>query len=454
MRWLRMRPVSLRGRILRDIGLGLLLVAACHALALTLLYRAGSEMLVHNGLVGQAEDLAESLSISPDGVPRLDLSADMAWGYDAYVRHLKYRVLDAEGRVRLSSEGDVQPLVRDAGGVVLGEDRFTAMRDGVALQAVTIPVTVDGHALWIQAARSDRFLALAEEAILPVAVDTSLLAGGFALALFGVVVWRSLHRALQPVRAASCAAAEIGPRNPSARVPCRGMPSEIRPLIDAVNGGLSRLEAAYVAQQRFLANAAHELKTPLTVLRGRLELDGDCEVRGPALEEVDRMSRIVGQLLHLAEAGDPNTYRIAPVSLSRVAMRARALLVFAAEAKDVTIKVELAGMSPPCKGDESALVTAVRNVLENAIRHSPPGSRVRIVVDGCAIRVLDEGQGVPTEALARAFDRFWRADRNGDGAGLGLAIVRDVMHAHGGKADLRNRRGRGAECSLVLPQPR
>ena len=83
MRWLRMRPFSLRGRILRDIGLGLLLVAACHALALTLLYRAGSEMLVHNGLVGQAEDLAVSLSLSPDGVPRLDLSADMAWGYDA-----------------------------------------------------------------------------------------------------------------------------------------------------------------------------------------------------------------------------------------------------------------------------------------------------------------------------------------------------------------------------------
>jgi two-component system sensor histidine kinase BaeS len=96
----------------------------------------------------------------------------------------------------------------------------------------------------------------------------------------------------------------------------------------------------------------------------------------------------------------------------------------------------------------------VRNVLENAIRHSPPGSRVRIVVEGCAIRVLDEGEGVSTEALARAFDRFWRADRNGDGAGLGLAIVRDVMHAHGGKADLRNRRGRGAACCPALPQPR
>jgi two-component system, OmpR family, sensor histidine kinase QseC len=450
MRWCLRRPDSLKGRILRDIGLGLLLAAAVQAVALTVLYRAGSEALVHNGLSGQAEDLVDHLS-APGGVPRMTLHDTMHWGYDAYFRHLKYRVLDLQGRVLLSSELDRHALARTGDHVRLAPDRFASERHGVMLQAVTLPVEVDGHRFWIQAARSDKFLQLAEEAILPVVVDTAILACATALACFALFAWHGLHRALAPVRDASGAARAIGPDNASARLASDAMPSEIRPLAEAVNAGLARLEAGYRVQQRFLANAAHELKTPLTILRGRLELEVASPARRAALSEIDGMSRIVGQLLMLAEAADPGSYRRATVSLPQVAMRACALVAFVAEVRGVRFDVVLHESQTFVDGDEGALTTAVRNLLENAIRHSPRGGVVDIAIEADVLCVRDRGPGLPQGAEDLVFERFWRADRTGDGAGLGLSIVREVMQAHGGTASACNRKeGTGAEFRLAF----
>jgi hypothetical protein len=171
MRWLRAE--SLNGRILRNIGFGVVLAAACHALAAWQLYRAGSDLLVHHGLTGQAEDLADGLRFDAGGLPRLELQTHMQWGYDAYFRHLKYRVLDARGRVLLSSDGETTALVRDGEGFVAAPDRFATLRDGEPMHVVTVPANVQGRALWIQTARSDRFLARAEEAMLPKMVEAS-----------------------------------------------------------------------------------------------------------------------------------------------------------------------------------------------------------------------------------------------------------------------------------------
>ena len=449
MRW--WRADSLHGRILRNIALGAVLAAACHALAAWQLYRAGSEALVHEGLAGQAGDLADALRFDDAGVAHLALDAHMQWGYDAFFRHLQYRVLDARGRVLLSSSADRGPLVRAGGRLVAAPDRFATTREGVAMQVVTVAANVEGRALWVQAARSDRFLALAEEALLPKMVEASVLAGALALLLFLVVVWTSLRSALRPVRFASAAASAIGPRNPSARVPGAGMPSEIAPLVEAVNAGLARLEAGYLAQQRFLANAAHELKTPLTLVRGRIELDGRPACRDAVLRELDGMARIVGQLLHLAEAADPASYRRGPVSLQALAERACRSVALLAEAKAVAIDIAFHGEAE-LVGDAEALLAAVRNLLENAVRHAPRRSRILVQIEDRELRVRDDGEGLSAEAIAHAFERFWRADRNGDGAGLGLAIVREVMDAHGGQAIARNRGdATGAEFVLAFP---
>jgi two-component system sensor histidine kinase QseC len=359
--------------------------------------------------------------------------------------------MDARGRVLISSDADTMPLVREGERFVAAPDRFATTRDGEPMHVVTVRADVQGRALWIQAARSDRFLALAEEAMLPKMVEASLVAGGFALLLFVVVVWFSLRRALRPVRIASAAATRIGPRNPSARVPVAGMPSEIAPLVDAVNAGLARLEAGYLAQQRFLANAAHELKTPLTLVRGRIELDGRPECREAVMRELDGMARIVGQLLHLAEAADPASYRRGPVSLHALAERACRSVALLADDKRIAIDIAFHG-EVALTGDAEALFAAIRNLLENAVRHSPRAGRILIGIEGRTLRVRDEGPGLSPDAIAHAFERFWRADRNDDGAGLGLAIVREVMEAHGGNVVARNRADvPGAEFVLALP---
>ena len=439
---------SLAGRLLRALALGLVLAVSAHVLATYVLYRAGSERLVANGLEGQAEDLADGLAYAPDGTLHVRLDRDMAWGYDAYFLHLRYRVLDARGRVLLSSDGDMRPLVRDGGNFRARHDRFESTREGVRMQVVTVPARVEGRALWIQAARSDRFLALAEEALLPVIVDTSLVAGGILLVLYGGIVWVGLRRALRPLRIASEAAHAIGPANPAARVACADLPSEILPLVEAVNAGLARLQDASIAQQQFLANAAHELKTPLAILRARMELEAREACRAAALSDIDGMARIVAQLLHLAEASDRGTYRLASTSWGRVAAHACDAVAPMAQARDVGIVVE-AREDADLRGDQTALAMAVRNLLENAIRHSPVGGTVALCIDGTRLCVRDQGPGLSDEALAHAFDRFWRADRNGEGAGLGLAIVREVMHAHGGEATARDLGG-GAEFTLAL----
>lgn len=132
---------------MRGLAFGLLLAIAVHAAATYGLYHAGSERLVANGLEGQAEDLAEGLVFERDGTLRVRLDPDMAWGYDAYFLHLRYRVLDANGRVLLSSDGDKRALIRDGGAFLARHERFEIARDGVTMHVVTVPAQVEGRTL-------------------------------------------------------------------------------------------------------------------------------------------------------------------------------------------------------------------------------------------------------------------------------------------------------------------
>ena len=428
MRWRLSTPLSLRGRLLRDIALATAAACACYALAVFALYRGGTEALVSNGLDGQFEDLAEGLSVQADGTLHAGLRPWMQWAYTEYAAHAKYRVGDEEGHVVLSSETSREWLTPPA------EGRFTIVRDGLALEGVQHKLRLGGRDYTVQVVRSVHFLEMAEEAILPVVADTALIAGALACGVFALVVLSSVRRALAPLNRASRAAASIGPDAPSARVPGEGIPSEIRPLVDAVNAGLARLEAAYRSQQRFIANAAHELKTPLAILRARTEApDPDqAEMR----QDIDRMARIVGQMLHLCEASDAQHYRMREADLRDIARNACEQMRFVAERRRVALALDFDDAPVPVTGDAGALAMAVRNLVDNALRHSPVGECVRVVVRDASVTVHDAGPGVPADEAPHVFERFWRADAAADGAGLGLAIVEEVMRAHGGRAEL------------------
>ncbi|MEE7546797.1 HAMP domain-containing protein, partial [Xanthomonas sp. Kuri4-1] len=195
----------------------------------------------------------------------------------------------------------------------------------IRLRVATRPVRHGGQRYTVQVARSDRMMATLGDYESRLYLRAGLATGLCALAVFCAVVFVTLQRMLRPVRRVSEAAAHIEPRNLSARLQAEGVPSELTPLIEAFNAALARLEAGYRVQQEFLAAAAHELKTPLALLRAEIELGGASQ-REALLRDTDLMARHVHQLLHLAEVSEGHNYRVAAVDPCRVAADAVAYL--------------------------------------------------------------------------------------------------------------------------------
>ena len=307
------------------------------------------------------------------------------------------------------------------------------------------------------------------------ALDWLLVFVPLAMASFALV-WLIGWWSLRPLARASRQAAAIGPANPAGRLYTDVLPREIRPLVKAVNGALERLDQAYAAQRqlverldhayaaqrRLTADAAHELRTPLAVLSLRLQRAKLDAADWPAMErDLAQMSRLVGQLLELARVEDPARLKdsagLGPVNLARLAREAAAMVLPLAEERKRALEVEAAAVvSLPGRPDE--LRDAMRNLMENALVHG--GGAVRVSVreepgDGtdrwAVVEVADQGPGIAEELRDAVFDRFRKAVPTSPGAGLGLAIVRQVVSAHGGEVHVRP--GPGCRVKISLPVP-
>jgi len=240
-----------------------------------------------------------------------------------------------------------------------------------------------------------------------------------------------LRHTFKPLRDVSNSAAEISPRSLHARLQTDAIPSEIAPLVVSFNNVLERLEHGYRVQQEFLATAAHELKTPLALIRAQIELMDDGRERKSLLNDVEHMTRQVHQLLHLAEASEIQSYRFAKVNVREVADEAVNYLQRMADMAEV--RLVISGDSDPYwLADRGALFTLLKNLLENAIQHAPRASEVQVEVGSSNLTLRDWGPGVEEEQLAHLFTRFWRgAHRRDHGAGLGLSICQEITTAHG-----------------------
>jgi heavy metal sensor kinase len=282
-------------------------------------------------------------------------------------------------------------------------------------------------------------------------------------------------RALRPVRDITRAAGQIGVRNLSERLPLRGG-DEFESLAATFNGMLARLEEAFERQRRFTADASHELRTPLTVIKTSTSLALSSD-RAPdeyrrTLAGVDRaadmMTRIVEDLLFLARAEAPTQVASerSPVLADDVLETAVGTVRAPGRA---TLLLETEDSSLSVWGDRHELVRLFLNLLNNAVRHTPPDGRVRVSAratdDGQAvlIEVADTGEGIAPEHLPRIFEPFYRADTsrtrsNGDrdrasGTGLGLAICKAIVEAHGGEISLDSAPGQGTTVRVRLPRP-
>jgi signal transduction histidine kinase len=224
------------------------------------------------------------------------------------------------------------------------------------------------------------------------------------------------------------------------------------PLVHAVNQALDRLEAGFRAQRDFTADMAHELRTPLAIVRARVDSLEAGPVRDALRADLVGMARTVNQVLDIAELEAFTVGTEAKADLHAVCVDAVTLM--APLAVETSKTIALTGDAGPVwvHGQAEALFRAVRNLIENAIRHTPPGVSIEVEVakDG-TVRVLDDGPGIPAADRDSIFRRFWRRDRTkAESRGLGLAIVARVAEAHEGSVTVANRPEGGAIFTLKL----
>lgn len=394
-----------------------------------------SRDLAQMDLAGAVEDMAEMIRFDSSGKP-VGLEPDeddLAWVFDSLRREAAYRVLDDAGNVALLSPAGEKIWPAGGGLPHLVRERFEFEHEGLILYGVTAPVKHGGRTWYLQVAASMRFVSLLHRVALPLVGMGVTVFGLVLLLAFGLCAYITLRYTLKPLRDVSESAAAISPRSMHARLNTEAVPAEIAPLVDSFNRVLERLEQGYRVQQEFLGNAAHELKTPLALIRAQIELKGDdADDEDSPLSDVEYMTRQVQQLLLLAEASEVRNYKLEIVRVQAVADEAVSYLQRMAEKAGVRLVASATVDGVEWKADRSALFTLLKNLLENAIQHAPAKSDVCVEIQSDGLTVRDLGPGVDAAQLPLLFERFWRgAHRRDHGAGLGLAICHEISAAHG-----------------------
>ncbi|MFZ0633217.1 MAG: heavy metal sensor histidine kinase [Acidobacteriaceae bacterium] len=286
--------------------------------------------------------------------------------------------------------------------------------------------------------------------------------------IFPVVGYGVARHGIRPVEEIAATARRITSNNLRERIRAEGYPSELASLAETFNAMLVRLEESFEQISRFTADIAHDLRTPINNIRGEAEValararsvEEYRDVLESSLEEAVRLSDLIGDLLFLARAESPITdLHRQPVNVGELLSTVREY--YDAIASDSGISLVAAGDAEPITAalDRPLMLRAVSNLVSNAIAHTPQGGSVTLAASAADaeiyIRVSDTGAGIPTEALPRVFDRFFRVDpsrsRVSGGTGLGLAIVQSIMALHGGTAAIASQAGSGTCVTLRMP---
>lgn len=283
--------------------------------------------------------------------------------------------------------------------------------------------------------------------------DGGWLAAPFLLLVLLVSIL-TIRSTLKPLRMLSGMAEAIGPCTTELRLPAADVPREVLPLVFAVNNALDRLEQGFRQQRDFMADAAHELRTPLAVLAAHIDTLPDRATAQELRRDLDGMTHLVEQLLRIARAEALVVRPSDHANLTDIASDVAAYLAPMAIRQDRSIEVEAPEEPVIIHGQADALFHALRNLVENALRHTPCHTTVTLTVesDPPTVLVRDHGPGIPAAQRSVIFQRFWRAERHTTGSGLGLAIVQRTMNAHGGSISVEDAEGGGAQFRMAFPR--
>jgi two-component system, OmpR family, sensor kinase len=423
---------------------------------------------VDASLKSVARSIAESTRGPSRFGPDLDETLESLLGPGLAERF--FRLLDPFGRPdpRIGQRGRVQlPLspevLRNAEN---GHETYeTLTLPGVSTSPVrllTLPVIEHGRIIHlVQVAMPLESAETARSRFLFILLGLAPVALGGA----GVGGWFLARRALAPVDAMVETARKIEAEDLSRRIETAASNDELGRLAAVLNDMLARLERSFAAVRHFSADAAHELRTPLTILKGELEValrSGLAEqeyqrVLSSCLEEVDRLSALVGDLLFLARSDSGNiNLGHTPVNLAEVF----AEVVPALRALSETAGIIFTVTTPPAvwvRGNSPMLFRLIFNLGENAITYTPPGGTVEIALSQdnsiARLAVRDTGPGIAPEEQARIFDRFYRGDpaRGRGGTGLGLALARSIVLVHNGQITVESAVGQGSCFYVTFP---
>lgn len=371
-----------------------------------------------------------------------------------YERKLRFHVWDANGRLLVSSQ---EPPVSRVAPTAAGYGTESA--DGHEWRTFSLVSGDRGPRVYV-AERDDIRGELVAEVVV-----RQMAPGLLAFPIFGLVIWIVVGRGLHPLQRV---AREVSRRNPEQLEALRvaDVPTETRPLVDALNRLFERLQTAFERERRFIADAAHELRTPIAAIKTQAQTAmaaQDARQRQHALDNivrgVDRATHLEAQLLTLARL-DPEaraSLRHRDVKLVPLARAVLAELGPSAVAKDIDLGLDAAD-AIATTGDPDLLAILLRNLVENAIRHTPEGGSVTVTLarepGTVVLGVADTGPGISDADRERVFERFYRASVGRDcGSGLGLSIVKRIADLHGASVMLQMRPEGGLLATVRLPAP-
>ena len=462
---------SLRRRFLRLLLAPLLVLfaiggGACYAFAL---YYANT---VYDGwLFDSAKSLALVVERTDQGVI-LDLPQSAVRLFVWDVADTTYYQVSGSRSGFIAGSSDFPAMPKQAGDAVdyQGAHLFNGLIDGNVVRVATLQLPADrfGEIVTVQVAETqNKRRKLAREILASVLLPQIVLISAAALML-----WFGIRGGLAPLGTLAERLQAQDHRRPQP-IAVDDVPLEVQPLALALNDLLTRLDSALAAQRRFVADAAHQLRTPLTSLRLNMEQalldagrdgahDGANRSVVPLLREcaraVERVTRLSNQLLLLARA-EPDAIATTPferVDLAALAREVGAEWVPRALRRNIDISLAVPGQAVTVSGNSLLLAEALNNLIDNAIKYHPGAGHISIEVVAQprpGVRVIDDGAGIPAPLREQVLKRFYRVDRGGgDGSGLGLAIVQEIVRSHGGTLSLgEGPDGRGLSANIELP---